>query len=56
MVMTNFGHIKGQKKLTVSWHTPNRVNIKEQFPHILNFLTPAVYQKKIFEHPAIEIL
>ena len=48
--------MKGQKKATVSRRTPNRVNISKNFHIILNFLTPAVYQKIHFEHPAIEIL
>ena len=28
IVLIIFYSFKGQKKLTVSWHTPNRVNIK----------------------------
>ena len=42
-------YLKGKTKLTVSWHTPNRVNIKQQFPHILNFLTSEAYSECDFK-------
>ena len=40
---------KGQKKSTVSCHTPNRVYTKKQFPNILTFLTSAVYSECDFK-------
>ena len=41
-----------EKNATVSWHTPNRVNIKQQFPHILNFFNASSLPEKYFLTPS----